>query len=149
MNPERYQTMALASAAARQAVDLLETLRQQGRLARAALETNDFDGLDDALEGRDRVMERTGRVLAALSGWQETLQGSGSRHDLEELESLLERVAASAEGLRKEDEQLRVTLLARRQQVERELDQLENEESVITAYGQRPQRDRGSIDVVR
>jgi hypothetical protein len=127
---------------ASEAERLLSRMEALALQAIAALQADDTGTLLATLDERERCRLEAEPLLEAVHLTREDRRAAGA------MEPLVAALLASAESLRSADERLKLALAAQRDQLARELDRLDDDAAVRSAYGQAPPRTR-SLNIVR
>lgn len=117
--------------AAAEAIRLLDRMTQLAASAADELERGDADRLAPLLDEREALIARADPLLRRIPTAAST-----------------DAVLSAALRLQAADSRLTLALASGLHETARELDQMETEEVVRSAYGQR-RAERGSIDIVR
>jgi hypothetical protein len=118
---------------------LLQTYSEAAERALAALGAADLDGVDAALEERQHILPILDPLFAQI---RDATPASLPAKDAEALRTL----ALAAEAL---DTKLKISLASEKQRISHEVDLLDNEEAVRSAYGQTSPTEGRRIDLVR
>lgn len=122
---------------------LLECFANYAETAVAALDAGRIDELESALEAREGLLPALDELLNGLSG-----RGGSGEPAIADTELLGLRV--HAQRVQSIDTRLRVALGAEQQRLSRELDLLDDEEAIRSAYGQQGRPSEGrTINIVR
>lgn len=132
---------------AREAKDLIDRLARWGEEARTALESNDLDLLEHILDERDTIVKRLGSIFNSVRV-SSSVSSEGSDSTAANMQSHLDAVFESATVARNADALLASGLECEMVRIGRELDQMESDRAVRSAYGQSP-RKRRQINVIR